>query len=261
MTMLQYSLNELLLALLMSFRFGAMFASMPFFSEIRTPLLMAVVLPMVLGFLLAPVTPQILPPGLFSSPILLGLAIITEILVGTLIGYSVRVVMGLASVAGEIAGIQIGFSMAAIFDPHFGQVSEVAYFNLIFVTIAFFVFDVHHSLFRTLAYSYVAVPVGTPFISMSAAAAGIGKLFTLVFAMGCRFAFPVVVAILMSHIINGLISVTAPQLNIYFNAAMALNIGLGLAIMAMSFGNLFVSLRTALTQMQGFFDGFFGVMR
>lgn len=261
MTYFDYNLQQILVAIMISVRLGAMLMSLPFLSEIKIPMIMNITLPVVMGFLLAPSMPTIVPVEMLSHAGFMVLALLTEILTGVLIGFSVRIVMALANIAGEIAGIQIGFSMAAIFDPHFGQVSEVAYFNMIFVAIAFFVFDMHHAVIRTVVFSYSTVPIGAPFVSMSETVVALSKLFSMVFSLACRFAFPVVVAILMSHIINGLISVTAPQLNIYFNAAIALNIALGLGILVVSFGTLFEALNSALTQMQSMWNGIFGFIR
>lgn len=239
MTFLDYNINQLLFTILMSFRIGAFFMSFPPIADYNVPVIVRVILPMAMAILLAPVVPNVLAPNLGSDVVVFFYAIMTEILAGLVMGFSVHILFALASIAGEFAGMEVGFSMGSMFDPSFGQASLLAALLRILVVLMFFMTDMHHKFIWVLVQSYQALPPGTHFFPLTQVIMGYLTLFKNIFLLAIHFALPLVVTIFLSHVMVGIVSITAPQMNIYFNVSVALNVLIGMAIVALSIGLLF----------------------
>lgn len=255
MNFIDYNINTLLFALMMSFRMGAFFKSMPIFSEIKVTGLVTILLPLMFAFLLAPSVANNILPVMTLDAIHIGYAIVTEIMVGVFMGFSLNVVMLLATMVGELMGMQAGLSMASLFDPNLGQVSVISYLirNLFFL--AFFAFNMHHAFIFMLVQSYQFIPVGGDFYSLTKAVPALMHLFASIYLMAFRIVLPVIVIILLSHLTMGIISITAPQMNIYFNAAISMNIVIAMLLFAISFPILFQFYNVGLDSLQNFIVG------
>lgn len=244
-----------------SFRIGALFLAMPFFSEVKTPGLVTVILPVSLAAIIAMTLPVQGLSMLAAGAVPLAIAIANEIIIGVTMGFAVRILFTLGAIAGEIAGVQMGFSMAGLFDPSLGQIPLLAILQNSLMVIIFFAFNVHHALVIALVQSYQAIPPGAGGYDAAGAAMGLIKLFGMIYMLALRFALPVIATILMLHIIMGVISITAPEMNIYFNAAMNVNLVLGLMIVMLSFGTLMQFFQTSILTMGDFLNGAFVPVR
>lgn len=257
MSLIDYNINNLLFALLMSFRLGAFFKAMPSFADVRLGMVMNVVLPIGMAFLIAPVLSYDVMPIMTSGVIAVSLAILVEILVGVVMGFALNIIVVLASMVGELTGMQAGFAMASFFDPNLGQVSLLAFFTRNMFLMAFFLFNIHHAILMGVVRSYEAIPVGSDFLVFSSIVPALVKLFAGVYFMAFRIVLPIIVIILLSHVTMGIVSITAPQMNIYFNAAITLNIVVALIFFAVSFPAIFRFFQIALGNLEDFMMQFF----
>ncbi|MCP5464780.1 MAG: flagellar biosynthetic protein FliR [Deltaproteobacteria bacterium] len=230
--------------------------TMPFFSEVKLSRVTQLLLPIAISFLIAPIVAKDVMPVMSQSPLVVGLAITGEILIGVFIGFALNIVFVLASIVGETAGQQAGFSLASIFDPSLGQVSLISFLLRNTFFYIFFVFNLHHVLIYMMVQSYEFFPVGGSFLSFSSAAPAMVTLFSQIYMMAMRIVLPVIVVILLSHITMGIISITAPQMNIYFNAAITLNIIIGMYILAESTPVLVRFFRIGFGLFENFVAGF-----
>jgi len=123
MSLLDYNINSVLFAVLMSIRLGAFFMSVPIFSDIQLSPLIMVILPVGMAFLIAPAISYDVMPIMNSGIIRVGLAVVTEVLVGVIIGFSLNIVTVLATLTGHLSDTNAGMIMASFFDPNMGQVS------------------------------------------------------------------------------------------------------------------------------------------
>ncbi len=124
----------------------------------------------------------------------------------------------------------LGFAMAV--DPQNGvQVPVLSQLYIILATLLFLSLDGHLVLIAAVIESYQIIPAGTtgiPITSLSAVVA----LGTLVFAGGILLALPALTALLLINVAFGIVTRTAPQLNI-FAVGFPVTILCGLLIMFM----------------------------
>lgn len=261
MKILDYHLDQLLFVILMSFRLGAFFISMPIFGEFKVPVVPRLILPAAIAFLIAPLVPQDLAPGMGENAVSFLYAILTEVLVGVTMGFSVHILFMLANIAGEITGLQVGFSLASLFDPSFGQSPMLAFFMRLFLVLMFFTTGLHRTFLWLVVESYQNVPPGGGMFAVDQMIPGLFRLFDAVYLMAFRFALPVLVTIFLAHVMVGIISITAPQMNFYFNVAISLNVIIGMILVALSFSLLFQFFYTGSLSLQEFLGGYFAVSR
>jgi flagellar biosynthetic protein FliR len=108
----------------------------------------------------------------------------------------------------------MGFSYAATVDPASGvRNSVVATLFGMLAVLTFLGVNGHHAILRALATSYRELPIGVggvdPSLLMS-----VRDLLGLVFVVGARLAAPIVVVLVIVELAFGLISRSAPSMNI-----------------------------------------------
>jgi flagellar biosynthetic protein FliR len=151
----------------------------------------------------------------FEAEVGLTLVIAREIAIGLSIGVAMRALLAGAEMAGHLTAQQVGLTYGAIVDPQSGVRNNILaslYGNLALVT--FFAIDGHHALIRALAASYQSMPIGLGGVDQVSLARAVSQMLGLVFVLGVRFAMPVIVALLVVELAMGLISRTAPALNL-----------------------------------------------
>lgn len=256
MTSFDFNISQALFSVMVSFRLGAFLMSSPISSYVNLPQV-KVLLSVFLGFLIAPVIPFQMPPNFGQEVFPFFYAALTETLVGLMLGFGLQILFMLANVAGEFAGVQIGFSMASLFDPSLGQLPLLAFFYRVFLLMAFFMFNMHHDLLLVLARTYESIPVGMPFFSLAEFIPGMLKLFTTVFLLALRLGLPIIAIILLLNITIGIVTMTAPQMNFYFNVSFIVNIIIGMSLVALGFITLFHFFESGMGSYYHFLNGFF----
>lgn len=194
-------------------RLSAMMAVAPVFSasgfNVRTRALFA----LLIAALVAPSLPA--PPVetlLSAAGVLMA---IREIGVGLILGFVVQLAFGAAVFAGQAISMTMGLGFAMAVDPQNGvQVPVLSQFYIILATLLFLALDGHLLLIAAVVESYELIPVGVagiPVTSLSSVVA----LGTMVFAGGILLALPALTALLMINVAFGIVTRTAPQLNIF----------------------------------------------
>lgn len=162
---------------------------------------------------IAPALPAttVIPPGSWH-----GLAIIgQQLLIGTIMGLTLRIMFAAVDVAGEIIGLQMGLSFASFFDPNSGaQTAVMSSFLSLVNSLLFLAMNGHLLTLSVLAESFRLLPIGlSPFPS-----AGIPPLLAwsaTLFATGLMLALPLITALLITNLALGVLARIAPQLNIF----------------------------------------------
>ena len=107
----------------------------------------------------------------------------------------------------------LGFAMAV--DPQNGvQVPVLSQLYVILATLLFLALDGHLMLIAAVVESYQLIPAGIAGIPVSSLSSVVA-LGTLVFAGGILLALPALTALLMINVAFGIVTRTAPQLNIF----------------------------------------------
>lgn len=214
---------------LVAARLGGLVMIAPVFSARTIPVMIRTALLAVLAIVLAPVAAGV--PG--AVPRVTPEAMLAETLVGFAIGFGAATVVGAAEVAGDLMTAQIGLSGAAVLDPLSNQsVPVLGHFMQLFAVALLLAMDAHLVMLDAVASSLRYIPVGSPVD----ARAGLGAMVSLggsLFALGIRFAAPVLAAVLIANCALAILSRAAPSLNV-LSVAFPVQIGIGLFALAAS---------------------------
>jgi flagellar biosynthetic protein FliR len=228
---------QLWLWLVAMIRPGAMFVAAPVFGANFVPVQLRLVLALALGIPALSVAQISLPDGGLAT--IEGVMLIGgEILTGLAIGFAVQVGFSAAMVAGELIGNAMGLGFAQMMDPATGQSNPaLSQFLSIFATFMFLSIGGHLALAATVVESYRALPPGAWLSAESIH--GLVAFGGILFAAGLSIALPVAFAIVLVQLVMGMLSRSAPQLNLFavgFPAALLAGIVL-LAISAPMIGD------------------------
>ena len=159
--------------------------------------------------------------------------LIQQLLIGLAIGFTVRVIFAAVEMAGEIIGLQMGLGFASFYDPQSaGQTLVLARFFNLLAVLVFLATNAHLLLLGVLAESFRTLPIGTGPL----AAAGfhnVAAFGSTVFALGLQIALPVIAILLMTNLALGILTRSAPQLNI-FAIGFPITLGVGLIVLDFS---------------------------
>ena len=202
-------------------------ATAPVFGGAFAPAQVRIGLTVMLALAMLPTTPM---PAIGSSVVVV-LVVAREMAIGLAIGLAIRALIAGAEMAGHLTATQLGLTYGAVVDPQSGvrnNVIAALYGNLALVT--FFAIDGHHALIRALAASYVRMPVGGGGVSESLVTS-VMQMLGVVFVLGVRFAMPVIIVLLVVELAMGLISRSAPMLNLMV-VAIPVRMLVGLVVVA-----------------------------
>ena len=160
-----------------------------------------------------------------------GVAAVSEVFVGLLLGFTVTLIINSIRVAGQFIDLQIGYAMSAMADPLSGaQSTLIAQFFYYLAFILFLVMDGHHLMILGLARSYEMVPIGAAHIG-----AGVGaqliESFSGAITISLRVAAPVLSVLLISDLTLGFLSRTTPQINVFLTGFL-IKIIVGMLVLA-----------------------------
>lgn len=204
-------------------RILALLATAPVFNNAALPARMRLIAGLAIAIALAPALPA--PPAIPAGS-WLGLSVLIEqILIGTMMGFALRIAFAAMDVAGELIGLQMGLSFATFFDPVAGGETPVMTQFLGLLTALFFLAMNGHLLaIYLVAESFTVLPIGNlPFQALSLAA--LVKSAAMMFSLGVLLALPLITALLVTNLALGVLSRVAPALNLFavgFPVTMAL---------------------------------------
>jgi flagellar biosynthetic protein FliR len=140
--------------------------------------------------------------------------VVTELIVGLMIGLGAALLVGAAEVAGELLSIQVGLQGSAIVDPLSQQQTTALgqFLQLLAVTLLLSL-NAHTVMLQALKASVDLVPVGAS-AHLREGLGAMMRLGTVLFALGLRFAAPVIAVILIVNIALAVLNRAAPQLQI-----------------------------------------------
>lgn len=229
---------QLWLWLVAMIRPGAAFLAAPVFGAAFVPVQLRLIVSLAIGIPALSVTGFTLPADGLAS--IEGFMLIAgEVMAGLALGFAVQIGFAAALVAGEVIGNAMGLGFAAMMDPATGQNNPVlGQFLSIVGTLLFLSVDGHLALAATVVESYRALPPGNAWLSADSMG-GLVAFGGVLFSAGLSIALPVAFAIVLVQIMMGMLSRSAPQLNLFavgFPAALLAGIVL-LAIAAPILGD------------------------
>ena len=164
--------------------------------------------------------------GMHSSWVWWGMAVIREVLIGGTLGVVCGLFLLPAQIAGAYLAQEMGLTMAMLTDPGSGSSISVPsqIFNVI-GTLLFFGLDLHHEVFRALAFSIDQRPVGGDWALPSPQSVLSG--FADAHEAGLLIAAPAGIILFVTLVVILITMRVAPQLNL-FSYGLAVRIGAGL---------------------------------
>ena len=206
-------INLLPLFFLSTIRIGAFLLSSPLFGMRGIPIQGRIVMSFILGLAVVSIT------GLPSEKLLNDLnfifIVMVEIAVGLTAGLIVTIWFSSVALAGEKMATSAGLGYAAMVDPIAGGQTPVVSQTLnLFLIVLFVSLDGHLLMLRVFFESYSILPIGAlppPIVLIGAGIKAAGSMFIA----ASLIMLPVVGIILMIQVSAGIMTRSAPQLNLF----------------------------------------------
>ncbi len=193
---------------------GAAFLAAPVFGGANVPVQLRLVIALAVGIPGLQTTGFVLPQDGLAS--IAGFALVAgEVLAGLAIGFAVMIGFAAATIAGELIGNAMGLGFSAMLDPATGNTNPViGQFLSILGTFLFLAIGGHLMLAVITVESYRALPPGDAWLGADALRQ-LAYFGTVLFAAGVSVALPVAFSIVLVQIMMGVLSRTAPALNLF----------------------------------------------
>tara|TARA_R110000787_G_scaffold73381_2_gene163387 strand:+ start:7599 stop:8378 length:780 start_codon:yes stop_codon:yes gene_type:complete len=171
-----------------------------------------IILALLVAWLLLPSLPVMPAVEPFSAPGMLITA--QQVLVGVAMGFVFQLAFSTVVVAGQSIAMSMGLGFASAIDPQNGvQVPMVSQFYMILATLLFLSLNGHLLVIDTVHESFRILPIGVA--PPNELAWKITLWGSQMFASGLLLALPALAALLLINLAFGVMTRSAPQLNIF----------------------------------------------
>jgi flagellar biosynthetic protein FliR len=205
-------------------------AAAPIFSRSSIPNQVKLGLGIMLTLIIMPTLPPLPQFEIFSFQGLL--ILVQQLIIGLSIGFSMRLVFAAVEVAGQLIGMSMGLGFASFFDPQSqGQSTVINQFLGMLTMLIFLSLDGHLMIVSAIANSFVSMPItvsGGSINPMKIAMWG-----EIIFSAGLLLALPAVTALLITNMALGILTRTAPQLNL-FGIGFPITLSMGFLVIALA---------------------------
>ena len=226
-------------------RIAALATAAPLFSHRSIPRATRLGLALLIAIVVAPT----LPPATFVSPFSAPgvLLILQQLLIGVAIGFTMQIIFAAVELAGELIGLQMGLSFATFVNADADQTPIVGSFLAVTMMLVFLALNGHLLLIAGLVNTFTSFPIdGIPglvaFDVRSLVLAG-----RELFSIGVTLALPVIAAMLLANLALGVLTRTAPQLNL-FAVGFPVTLATGLAMLSLALPFLVPAMERAVMQ-------------
>ncbi len=212
-------------------RIGGMIMLLPGFGEPAVPPRIRLAFALAMAICLGPSLADRVPEAAATA---WGMAaqIVSEVLIGVLLGGAARMLVSALATAGQIVGREIGLAFAQTADPTQTQSGQlVAVFLSITGIALIFATGLHHMFLEGIAGSYDVIALGVQPPVGDAAQLALQTTASS-FRVGFQIAMPVIAAGLMFRVGLGVLSRLIPSIQVFF-VALPLQIMGGLVVFAL----------------------------
>jgi flagellar biosynthesis protein FliR len=223
---LQTWIFDLLLPLI---RVLGLIAIAPVFSHSATPKRIKFLVGLVITLIIMPTLPSQAPIEVLSFK---GVGVVAkEFIIGLAMGFSMRIMFSAVELAGHMIAMSMGLGFATFFDPQTqGQSNAISQYLVILVVLIFLSLDGHLMMVATLSNSFMTMPINSEAHVNYLHLAQMGET---IFSAGLLLSLPLVTTLLITNMALGILTKTAPQLNI-FGIGFPITIFVGLLILIVS---------------------------
>ena len=197
--------------ILLFFRFGALFMATPIFAHKNIPMNIKASM----AFFFTIVFYSSMPPLLIAiNPATIILAILSEFMLGLVIGIILLLAYNVISFAGGMVSFMMGFSMASAIDPQTGvSMPIISQFLSLMGLMVLLELDLHHWVLLFVDSSLQEIPLGG-FIMSENIFNYVIQAASNMFLVGFMIAFPIIALSWLSDVIFGMLMKTMPQFNL-----------------------------------------------
>lgn len=194
-------------------RIGAAMLAAPFFGGSSVPMQVRVIVTGAVAALVCTWTPLVAPAALLSAEGVLMTA--GEALIGLSLGFVLQIAFAAPTLAAEVIGGAMGMSMASTVDPHSGTNSPALgqYFAVV-LTLVFFATGGHLHWLALVIESYRVFPPGETWLGAERLAL-IASFASTMFLTAVAIALPVTLVLFLVQMVTGVLSRSAPALNLF----------------------------------------------
>lgn len=194
------------------FRVSAMVAASPVFGTRSVPTKVKVMIALAITSVLVPIIPA--PQVDVLNPLSI-LIIAQQILIGVIIGFAVQLVFSAVITGGQIVAMQMGLGFSLMVDPQNGAQSPVlSQFYTVMVMLIYLSINGHLVLIEVLAESFKTMPISAQGL-VAEDFMQVVRWGTNIFAGGMAIALPAIASLLVVNVAFGIMTRSAPQLNIF----------------------------------------------
>lgn len=227
-----------------------MFVAAPVLGSPQVPVRVRVALAFLVTLVVMPATPAAPASLILSGPGLL--LAVEQALIGLAMGFLLQMVFAAVTLGGQTIALSMGLGFASVVDPQNGvQTAVISQFFLILATLLFLAMNGHLAMIAMVHDSFQLYPLEPGALT----SADLGHLVAFgarMFAFGVLIALPAVTALLLTNIAFGVVTRSAPQLNI-FGVGFPITLTLGFVVLGFA-------LPTLLPQFEQLLDQAFGWM-
>ncbi len=194
-------------------RIGAAMVAAPFFSAAGVPPQLRVIASGAVAVLVCVWMPVSAPPALFTLPGLV--MVLGEVLVGLSLGFVLQIAFAAPVLAAEVIGGSMGMSLATTVDPASGtQSPALGQYFMVVLTLIFMALGGHVQWIGLVVESYRVFPPGGTWLGAERFEL-IAGFAGAMFATGVGIALPVTFILFLVQVVTGVLSRSAPALNLF----------------------------------------------
>lgn len=174
-------------------------------------------------------------PALPPAPLMVGLLIVGETVIGLFFGVITRLIMAALHTAGMILAFQSSLAAAMMFDPAQGARSSLSgnFLNLI-ALMMLFATNMHHLLLRGLVDTYVLFPPGQ-MLPVGDSADAVARVSADAIRIGFQIATPAIATGFLLYLGGGILNRLMPRMMVFF-VLLPIQITIGFAILGITLG-------------------------
>jgi len=216
------------------FRVSAMVAAAPVFGTRSVPTKVKIISALAITSVLVPILP--VPEVDVLSPLAV-IIIAQQILIGLIIGFAVQLVFSAVITGGQIVAMQMGLGFSLMVDPQNGAQSPVlSQFYTVMVMLIYLAINGHLVLIEVLAESFKTMPISAEGL-VANDFMQVVRWGSNIFAGGMAIALPAIASLLVVNVAFGIMTRSAPQLNI-FAIGFPITMMLGFALVMVTLPNV-----------------------
>ncbi len=162
------------------------------------------------------------------------LVFVQQIMIGLILGFSIRIVFIGFEMAGNIIGYQMGLGFANFFDPqNSAQTPVISQFMGLIILLLFLSVNGHLMMISALVESFKVMPIAPDTIH-AVQFKNLALWGEEIFRIGVNLSLPIIAVLLVTNVALGVLSRAAPQLNL-FSVGFGITLILGFAALYVLF--------------------------